>query len=173
MPNNLTPIEELRYFYLQMGNVFSYNRDFLNAKSYQQVNSIYNDFITIDMIEKGDYQNKINAICKQFSEGVSETVNRANRRNQRIKTRIVGYIENEDEHHVEVVATIGEENYCLSIDKDLYRIQKGMKTKGFATSDTAVDGTKCKILSEEEVKTIDEKLGYCNNGMYTDDIIQC
>ncbi len=31
-PDNLTPLEELRYFYLQMGTKFSYNRDFLNAK---------------------------------------------------------------------------------------------------------------------------------------------
>ena len=59
IPENLTPREELRYLYLKLGNIFSYNRDFLNSKDYRQIKRIYNDFITISMIEKGIYQNKI------------------------------------------------------------------------------------------------------------------
>lgn len=171
IPDNLTPIEELRYFYLQMGTKFSYNRDFLNAKNYQQIRRIYNEYITKSMIERKDYQNKINATCKQFSEVTSETINEANRYKKRIKTRVVGYVEDE-ENHVEIVATIEGKNYCLSIDKDLYKIQKGMKTKGFATSQRAMDGTQCERITEEELKLIDEKLGYCKKGIYTDDIIQ-
>ena len=170
-PDNLTPLEELRYFYLQMGTKFSYNRDFLNAKNYQQIRRIYNEFITKSMIERENYQNKISATCKQFAEVTSETINAANRYKKRIETRVVGYVEDE-ENHVEIVATIDGKNYCLSIDKDLYKIQKGMKTKGFATSQIAIDGTQCEMITEEELKSIDEKLGYCKKGIYTDDIIQ-
>lgn len=159
-PDNLTPLEELRYFYLQMGTKFSYNRDFLNAKNYQQIRRIYNEFITKSMIERENYQNKISATCKQFAEVTSETINAANRYKKRIETRVVGYVEDE-ENHVEIVATIDGKNYCLSIDKDLYKIQKGMKTKGFATSQIAIDGTQCEMITEEELKSIDEKLGYC------------
>lgn len=123
------------------------------------------------MIERENYQNKISATCKQFAEVTSETINVANRYKKRIETRVVGYVEDE-ENHVEIVATIDGKNYCLSIDKDLYKIQKGMKTKGFATSPIAIDGTQCEIITEEELKSIDEKLGYCKKGIYTDDIIQ-
>ncbi len=59
MPKNLTPEEELRYFYLREGSLFSYNRDFLNSSSYREIKEIYNSFITILMIEEGNYQNKI------------------------------------------------------------------------------------------------------------------
>ncbi len=34
-PENLTPLEELRYYYLQSAKIFSYNRDFENAKNYR------------------------------------------------------------------------------------------------------------------------------------------
>lgn len=171
IPENLTPREELRYLYLKLGNIFSYNRDFLNSKDYRQIKRIYNDFITISMIEKGIYQNKIIATCKQFAEATSDTINESNQYKRRIKARTVGYVEDE-ESHVEVIATIDGKNYCLSIDKDLYKIQKGMKTKGFATDKKAIDGTECGTMTEEELKKIDEKLGYCKNGIYTDDIIQ-
>ncbi len=169
MPKNLTPEEELRYFYLREGSLFSYNRDFLNSSSYREIKEIYNSFITILMIEEGNYQNKISATCKQFAEILSGTVNQANRYTQRIKARVIGYVEDE-ERHVEVVATTKEgKNYNLS--KDLYKIQKGMKTKGFAATDIATDGTKCEVIPENKLKEMDEKLMYCRCGMYTDDII--
>lgn len=107
MPKNLTPEEELRYFYLREGSLFSYNRDFLNSSSYREIKEIYNSFITILMIEEGNYQNKISATCKQFAEILSGTVNQANRYTQRIKARVIGYVEDE-ERHVEVVATTKE-----------------------------------------------------------------
>lgn len=171
IPENLTPKEELRYLYLKLGNIFSYNREFLNSRNYRQIRRIYNDFITTYMIEKGDYQNKITGTCKQFAEMTSDVINEANQYKQRIKARAVGYREDE-EGHVEVIATLDGKNYCLSIDKDLYKIQKGMKTKGFATNRIAVDGTECETMTEEELKEIDTKLEYCKYGMYTDDIIQ-
>lgn len=123
------------------------------------------------MIERENYQNKISATCKQFAEVTSETINAANRYKKRIETRVVGYVEDE-ENHVEIVATIDGKNYCLSIDKDLYKIQKGMKTVGFATSNIALDNTECEIVPFDEIKKMEEKLNYCKYGMYMDDAIE-
>ncbi len=168
-PQNLEPLEQVRYFYLQLGNILSYNRDYLNISNPTILRDIYEVYITIDMIEKGDYQNKINAICKQHAQVLCDTLNKSKERN--IKARTVGYVEGE-ENHIEVVVEIEGENYNLNINRDLYKIQKGMKTKGFAKRDRALDGTICKILEEEEIQKMDEKIGYCQYGMYMDDMIQ-
>lgn len=42
MPKNLTDLEKVRYLYLKMGDIFSYNRDFLYIDDYRYVNE--NDF---------------------------------------------------------------------------------------------------------------------------------
>lgn len=177
MPDNLSGIEKLRYLYLELGNVFSYNRKYLYIKGERELKDMYEDFITVSMIEDGNYQNKINAICKQHNEILSETINKENWRSryttqesERIKAKTVGYEEGLEEH-IEVLATIGDKNYFLDINTDLYKIQKGLKTKGFARIEKTKDGTICEVLSEEELKQIDEKLGYCKNSLYTDDIV--
>lgn len=168
MPDDLTPIEKVRYIYLKLGNIFSYNRDFLNITNYKILEDIYNDYITISMIEEGNYQNKITATCKQHAEITSEVINSIN---EKLDARTIGYVEGE-QNHIEVIVTIEEKRYCLDISKDLYKIPKGLKTKGFARESKAVDGSKCDVLPEEELKKIDEKIGYCKYSMYTDDIIQ-
>lgn len=169
MPKGWSALEQVRYLYLQLGNVFSYNRDYLHVTDPRILREIYEDFITIPMIENGNYQNKINAVCKQHARILCDTLN--SNREKDIKAKTVGYVEGE-ENHIDVVVTVEGKNYNLNISKDLYKIQKGMKTKGFATKSTALDGTVCEILSEEEIKKMDEKNGYCKYGVYTDDILQ-
>ncbi len=139
-------------------------------KTTGQVMQMYNDFITLSMIEKEDYNNKINATCKQHAEITRDIINSANQIKRKIQAETVGYQEDQ-ESHVAVIATIDGKNYYLDINKDLYRVQKGLKTKGFATLDFVWNGTKCEVVSAEELRRIDEKLGYCN-GLYTDDIIE-
>lgn len=169
MPKNLTDLEKVRYIYLKMGDIFSYNRDFLYIDDYRYVNDMYNEVITKEKIEKGNYKNKIASLCKQMSEISCETINKLNP--SKIKARIVGY--NPDkETHVEVVVTISDESYNLNINLDLYKIQKGMRTVGFATTNKAIDETECVVLSPDEIKKMDEKLNYCKYGMYMDDAIE-
>jgi len=170
MPEGLEPIEKVRYLYLRLGNILSYNRDYLNIENITILKDIYNDYITLSMIEEGDYQNKIIAICKQHSEILAETINSLNDEN--IKAITAGYDEVEGSHITVIVEIEEKGHYCLEINKDLYKIQKGMKTKGFAVPYKTMEGIECNVLSDDEIKNMDEKLGYYKYGMYTDDVIQ-
>ena len=129
MPKDLTDIEKVRYIYLSLGNMFSYDRDYMYLGREREILAAYSNNITIDDIEKREYYNKILAVCSQMSLIESETINRLKKAN--INARIVGYDE-EKEGHVAVITDIDGKNYYLDIALDLYRIQKGMKTKGFA-----------------------------------------
>ena len=51
MPNNLSDLEKVRYIYIEIGKIFSYNRDFLYVSNYRILDDIYSDTITINMIE--------------------------------------------------------------------------------------------------------------------------
>ena len=115
MPNNLTDLEKVRYIYLKMGDIFSYNRYFLYINDYRYVNDMYNEVITKEQIERGNYKNKIASLCKQMSEVSCETINKLDP--IKIKARIVGYNPNK-ETHVEFVVTIDDKNYNLDINKD-------------------------------------------------------
>lgn len=98
MPDNLTAIEEVRYIYLKLGNIMAYNRDFLNITDYRVIKNLYSNSITLSMIEKGDYQNKINATCKQHAEIVAEVINEFKKNNLDISARTIGYVEGEEKH---------------------------------------------------------------------------
>ena len=169
MPKDLTDIEKVRYIYLSVGDIFSYDRDYIYLGREREILAEYSKEMSIDDIEKREYYNMILAVCSQMSLIESETINRLKKAN--INARIVGYDE-EKEGHVAVITDIDGKNYYLDIALDLYRIQKGMKTKGFAKATEAIDGTKCEVISDEEIKKIDEKIGYCKNNMYMEDIIE-
>lgn len=169
MPKNLTNIEKVRYIYLSIGDLFAYDRDYMYLGREREILAAYSENLTISSIEKRNYSNKIRAICTQIGAIESEAINKMN--NVNIKARTVGYDE-DLEGHVAVIVNIDGKNYYLDITLDLYKIQKGMKTKGFAKASEALDGTECETISDEALKEIDEKIGYCKNGMYMDDVIE-
>lgn len=186
MPKDLSDIEKVRYIYLKLGEIFSYNRYYLTEENSRYLRDIYNDFLTIDMIENGDYKNKLKVICKQISEIVSQTINSVQREmyDEILKAKVVGYREDE-ENHVAVLVTIGEKNYYLDLHRDLYKIQKGMRTTHFTPKEESLEhaksryskikqdleGIKCETISQEELEKMDNKLGYSMNGFYMDDAI--
>ena len=169
MPDNLTDIEKVRYIYLSIGDLFAYDRDYMYLGREREILAAYSETYTIDSIEEHNYSNKIRAVCTQMGAIESETINKMH--NVNIKARTVGYDE-DIEGHVAVIVNIDGKNYYLDITLDLYKIQKGMKTKGFAKASKASDGTECETISDEELKEMDEKIGYCKNGMYMDDVIE-
>lgn len=168
MPENLSNIEKVRYIYLQIGKIFSYEREYLYTQDFRVANDMYNDVITISMINNRNYQNKIVSTCKQTAEVECDVINSLREKN--ICAKIVGY-DPIEEKHVAVIVTIDDKNYYLDINADLYKIQKGMRTVGFAKSSIAVDRTECDTISSEDLEKIDKKLGYCKYGIYTDDVI--
>ena len=169
MPENLTDIEKVRYIYLSIGDLFSYDRNYTYLGKEREILAAYSKIFTISSMEERNYSNKIRAVCTQMGAIESETINEMH--NVNIKARTLGYNEYE-EGHVAVVVNIDGKNYYLDITLDLYRIQKGMKTKGFAKASEALDGTECETISDEALKEMDEKIGYCQYGMYMDDVIE-
>lgn len=169
MPEGLSEIEKVRYIYIEIAKILSYKRDFLYLLDNRFRTDIYTEDITIDSIENSDYQNKISAVCKQHAGILTETLNSLYE--QIIKARTVGY-DKKQVKHVDTIVTVCGNSYYLDINKDLYRVQKGMKTVGFATINKIIEGTKCQTISEEELKRIDKKIGYCKYGMYMNDAIR-
>ena len=165
MPENLSDLEKAKYLYMEIGKVLSYNLEFKYCQDYRFQEDIYGEEISIEDIEKGDYQNKIIIVCSQAGKIIQEALERVN-----IKSHLFGY-EPRECSHIDVVANIDGKNYCLDIALDLANIQKGFQTTGFALKNKLYDGTKCDTLKKEEIKQIDEKLGYCKDGMYMDDVI--
>ncbi|MCI8411686.1 MAG: hypothetical protein HFJ40_04525 [Clostridia bacterium] len=186
MPKDLSDLEKVRYIYLELGQIFSYNRYYLTEDNSRYLRDIYNDFLTIDMIENGDYKNKLEVICKQISEILSQTINSIQREryDETLKAKVVGYRDDE-ENHVAVLLTIGQKNYYLDLYRDLYKIQKGMRTTHFTPKQESLEnaklryhrikqdleGIKCEVIDQKELEKIDKKLGYSMNGFYMDDAI--
>lgn len=169
MPEGLSEIEKVRYIYIEIAKILSYKRDFLYLLDDKPMKDIYTEDITIDTIENSDYQNKISAVCKQHAEILCETLNSLCEQN--IKARTIGY-DKKKFKHVDTIVTVCGNSYYLDINKDLYRVQKGMKTVGFAKNNKEIDETEYQTISEEELKTIDKKIGYCKYGMYMNDAIE-
>ncbi|MBQ2938256.1 MAG: hypothetical protein IJE05_05220 [Clostridia bacterium] len=165
MPKDLTDIEKVRYLYLEIGKVISYNVEYIYSIDTRYAKDIYDEKITIDSIEKNNYQNKIMLLCKQASEILNEALNEIN-----IKSRCIGFEEG-SQYHVDVLVNIHNKRYCLNLIKDVANIQKGLRTTGFATTRKLYDGTNCDTIKQDDLKIIDKKLGYCRNNMYMDDAI--
>lgn len=169
IPEGLSEIEKVRYIYIEVAKILSYKRDFLYLLDDRPMEDIYTENITIDSIENSDYQNKISAVCNQYAGILTETLNSLYR--PYINARTVGY-DKRKFSYVAVIVTVCGNSYYLDINPDLYRVQKGMKTVGFATCNEIIEDAKCKTISEEELKRVDEKIGYCKYGMYMNDAIE-
>ena len=165
MPKNLSDLEKAKYLYMEIGKVLSYKLEFKYCYDNRFQEDIYEEVISIEDIEKSDYQNKINIVCSQAGKIIQEALKKVN-----IKSYLFGY-EPGEFNHIDVIANIDGKSYCLDIALDLANIQKGFQTTGFALKSKLYDGTKCDTLKKEEIKKIDEKLGYCKNGMYMNDVI--
>lgn len=165
MPKSLTNIEKVRYIYLEIGKIFSYNIEYIHCVDNRFAKDIYDEKITIGSIERKNYQNKILLVCKQASEILNEALNQID-----IRSKCIGF-EEENQYHVDVLVNLNNKKYLLNIISDVSNIQKGLKTKGFATAKKTYDGINCDAIAQENLKIIDKKLGYCKNDMYADEAI--
>lgn len=182
MPKDLTDIEKLRYAYLRCGQILSYDRDYL----YDKINDDngyekYNKEIDILKLEEEKQDNKLKVTCKQMSELNVKTVNNIFGREI---AKEIGYKKG-TQNHVAVLVQLDGNYYFMDLYNDIYRIQKGLTTKYFAPSqknlkiqrkryysiDKSLKKVKCKSISQNELKRMDEKLGYIKFGMYMDDVI--
>lgn len=165
MPKNLTDIEKVRYIYLEIGKIISYNVEYRHCIDTRFAKDIYDEKITIGSIERKNYQNKIILVCKQASEILNETLNEIN-----IKSKCIG-LEEGNQYHVDVLVSVNNKKYSLNIIRDAANIQKGLKTIGFATTKKTYNGINCDTITQDDLRIVDQKLGYCKNNMYMDEAI--
>ncbi len=184
---NLEDIEQIKSIYLKLGEIFTYNGEYKYIFDDRITKDIYDEKITLEKIEQSNYQNKITVICKQIEEILTEAINKISmiQGKEYIKAKTIGY-EEEQEKHVITQLAINDKNYYLDLYKDLFRIQKGMKTKYFAPSKEnleqellkypnikeKVEKIKFENISDKENEKIDTKIGYITNGIYTDTVIK-
>lgn len=186
IPEGLEGIERVRYVYLKLGELFSYNRDYLNVEMDRRAKEdMYFDKLTILRIDNGDYYNKIEVVCKQVVEVFNEAINKIPKiEDEQISSKVVGYNPSY-RNHLGIVLTQGEKNYYLDPYYDLYRIQKGMRTKYFMPYESIIEKIsenkpdlqedikriEFSSMSQEELEKIDNKIGYSYNSFYIDDAI--
>ena len=175
IPEGLEGIERVRYVYLKLGELFSYNRDYLNVEMDRRAKEdMYFDKLTILRIDNGDYYNKIEVVCKQVVEVFNEAINKIPKiEDEQISSKVVGYNPSY-RNHLGIVLTQGEKNYYLDPYYDLYRIQKGMRTKYFMPYESIIEKIsenkpelqedinriEFSSMSQEELEKIDNKIGY-------------
>ena len=149
MPEGLSQLEKTRYIYLELGKIFSYNLDFFYTEDDKTLQDIYDEEITVDRIEKGEYKNKVRIVCKQAAEILCEVLNKIG-----IKAYCIG-IEKGEINHVDVIVEIENKNFCLDIINDMKNIQKGFSTKSFGKKDIILpSNSKCDTIDDEETKRI-------------------
>ena len=177
-------IDRVKKLYIKLGNVLAYDIRYLR---FEDMERIYDKIFTTKSIEMANYQNKIETICKPIAEILTESINKIaeERKDKNMKAKVVGY-EKDKQNHVVTLLTLGKRNYYLDLSKDLYRIQKNMRTKYFAPEkeifekelenydsiEKELKDVKCISIPKEKQEKIDKKIKYLEYGIYTDDVIE-
>lgn len=176
--------ELVKDLYNKLGEKFAYNRNFLYSNDLCEIRRMYDDSLFIFEIEDGNYEDKIKCTCKQIEEVLVEAIDKLAFKSGRryISANMIGYSES-SENHTAALLKIKDKNYYLDLYKDLYRIQKGMRTKYFAPEQEVIENLqfynlreeikniKLESFSKEKLERIDSKIGYLKYGIYTDDVI--
>ena len=170
-------LEKIRYVYITVGKYLKKDTDFfLSLKnklgelnlSKEDLYNIYNDDKEINL----DNWNKV--ICKSAAIILKRIYDDLG-----ISSKIIETIAADDDldfdiHHFFLCANDGANNYFLTLVADLPNIQNGLKTEHFGTNieyyredengvpKQVYKGEEIphKIISSEELKKIDEKIGY-------------
>lgn len=182
IPEGMSDIEKIRDIYLKCGELFAYNRDYV----YSDMLELYEQSFNWESVQNKK-DGRIFVTCNQIARGCTDAINMLSSKgktNRKVRAINIGYVKGE-EAHVATLVFVEDKAYFLDLYKDLYRIQKGMKTKYFAPSKTILEreknshqfikeqleGIECETISEEELKIMDQKCGYCRNGIYMDDAL--
>lgn len=155
MPQNLNKIEQARFLYIQLGKYFSYDEKFITSDDTGEKQNIANRNIE-------DIQDN-NVVCTSMARIYTTLLNRIG-----INAKIV-FIPTERFGHSYTKIKIDGQIYSTDLIHDLMNIKVGNKTKEFMSKDTKGENTKYSILSEDELKCIDDKLGYTYKGLYMED----
>lgn len=163
LPENLTDLEKVRWLYIKLGKVFSYNLDVLLDD-----NVYINDVVYIKgapkPIDKFQTCHQISSILVQI---LSDSVVNVK---SKIVTREIPQRNYFTQHEAVAIFLDNGEKYLLDLTLDLFLIQSDCQTKEFGYS-TDSEST-YDILSLKETEKIDEKLNIKPKNGYLDNEIK-
>lgn len=156
VPQNVEPLEKVRYVYMKVGEVFSYDYYYLENQDTYKVRF------------EDDYIDRY-VTCREISQVLALMINNLDRDNikceviDRPKTIIRG---DEENNHVANLVTLSTgEKIILDLVLDLHLIQSGCQTKEFGY--TTMNGDE-DIIPLRKCEEMDRKLGLMKGEEYTD-----
>lgn len=151
MPEGLSQIEKARYIYIQLGKYFSYDERYITSQSDEEKREIFDRDIS-DIVDD-------RVVCTSLSRIYENLLNRVG-----IKAKTV-LIPGERLGHAFTELEIDGNKYFTGLIRDLMRIKTGFKTKEFMIDnpDRFGEDSEYTVLSDEDLKSIDDKIGYTYN----------
>ena len=161
MPEGLSDIEKLRWIYIKVCKMFSYDLEYWSKLDKSK--SIF--YKSIDDIK----DNKV--VCSTISEIFTRLSKKAG---LDVKTLVVdeyGYDYGfQHGHALNEVNINGKKAYC-SLIYDLEKVKFGARTLGFMIDDKEEEFAE-QLISNEDLQVIDDKIGYTIDGVYIEDIVE-
>lgn len=163
MPNGLSPIEKARYLYLKLGSFLSYSPDVFYGTNQELEKLFLNGIVENNTNGKSvgvctDMNKRFVSLYEMASIKSKVFVDRSDYKNDLCKRLSI--------FHSYVTFEIGGFDFSADIAEDLMRIHMGGKTKYFASQKSHSPT----ILSEEQLRQIDSRIGYINEDIgYTDE----
>ena len=156
-PSNISKDMLMRYIYLELGKMYRRDVNFFYGTDEEKA-EIYNRKFKLDT-------SNIDVICKSIGEDIYVKVFEQ----AGIRAKCVNKPTNSPFPHVDIVASPdeGKHWYYMNPLDDLYRIQGGLKTQRFGTQTSKYEGLD--YYTEEQLREMDNTLGYTYNGMYMDE----
>ena len=151
IPKELNQIEMARYIYIQLGKYFSYDEKYITSESDEEKIEIFDRDIE-------DIEND-KVVCTSLSRIYERLLKRVgiNAKTVLIPCERLGHAFNEIE--------IDVKKYFTGLIRDLMNIKTGFKTNEFMIDnpDRFGEDSEFTALSDEELKKIDDKIGYTYN----------
>lgn len=142
-------IEKLRYVYLNLGKLMSFDTEFVYGTEKTKINMYNNITSDIKYLNK-EFENGI-IICKSLAYILKYILNKLD-----IKTDInIYYNECNNYKHINNTVKIDEEIFIIDLQQDLKNIQIHSTTDYFL-----VDIYEQQCISKNQLKKIDKKIGY-------------
>lgn len=160
MPDGLSDIEKARYIYINLGKYFSYDTKYVISETMEEKQKVFDK--EIEDIEN----DKI--ICSTLSKLYVDLLGKVGieAEEEKIEYKFCG--------HMFTSVKLNNKNHYTDLICDLMKIKKGFKTENFMIDpkDKDTNGKEFSSISEEELKKIDDKIGYTHNGMYMDEFVK-
>ena len=176
IPKGLNQIETARFLYIELGRYFIYDPEVIQTQDMEKRKEIA--FRGIDDIK----DNKV--VCISLSKIYTELLNRCGINAETVLTPPSDPNNPKDIGHAYTRINIDGKKGSLSLVNDLTNIKVGLKTNHFlitrvteemkneAEQKGLTDVLKNVLtIDEDELRRIDDKIGYTYNGMYLDDAI--